>query len=148
METSTIIEMTGYLGSILVVVSMLMSSVIKLRVINMIGSGIFAVYALIIHSYPTAFMNFCLVAINISNLVKLSKKEQSYDLIDTSGSDRLLNYILDYYRSDIEKYFPGFAGKISGCNKGYVVCCNGNPAGVLIGRDEGKGKIDVVLDFL
>ena len=44
------IEMLGYLGSALVVASMLMSSVVKLRVINTIGSGIFAVYALIIHS--------------------------------------------------------------------------------------------------
>ena len=57
MNVSTIIEMVGYLGSVLVVVSMLMSSVIKLRVINTVGSGIFAVYALIIHSYPTALMN-------------------------------------------------------------------------------------------
>lgn len=40
------VEMIGYLGSILVVVSMLMSSVVKLRVINTIGDGIFAAYAL------------------------------------------------------------------------------------------------------
>ena len=36
------VEMIGYLGSILVVVSMLMSSVVRLRIINTIGSGIFA----------------------------------------------------------------------------------------------------------
>ena len=42
------IEMVGYLGSALVVASMLMSSVIKLRVINTVGSGIFAAYALMI----------------------------------------------------------------------------------------------------
>ena len=47
------IELVGYLGSALVVASMLMSSVVKLRVINTLGSGIFAVYALMIHSYPT-----------------------------------------------------------------------------------------------
>ena len=39
------IELIGYLGSALVVASMLMSSVVKLRVINTIGSGIFAAYA-------------------------------------------------------------------------------------------------------
>ena len=88
MDHSTVIEMIGYFSSLLVVVSMLMSSVIKLRVINSIGSGIFAVYALIIHSYPTAMMNICLVAINIYNLVRLSKKEQSYDLIDAESEDR------------------------------------------------------------
>ena len=77
MNVSTIIEMVGYLGSVLVVVSMLMSSVIKWGVVNTVGSGIFAVYALIIHSYPTALMNFCLVTINVYNLIKLSKADQS-----------------------------------------------------------------------
>ena len=71
------IEMIGYLGSILVLVSMLMSSVVKLRVINTIGSGIFAAYALMIHSYPTALMNGALVGINIYNLVKLNQRDQA-----------------------------------------------------------------------
>ena len=35
------IELVGYLGSALVVVSMLMTSVVKLRVVNTIGSAIF-----------------------------------------------------------------------------------------------------------
>lgn len=147
MEISMVIEMVGYLGSILVVVSMLMSSVIKLRVINTIGSGIFAIYALIIHSYPTALMNFCLVAINVYNLVKLSKKEQSYDLVDVKNDDHLLNYILDYYHSDIKKYFPGFAGNSSALDRAYIVCCHGNPAGVLLGKEDREGVMDVALDY-
>ena len=36
MNMSIIIELTGYLGSLLVVVSMLMSSIVKLRIINII----------------------------------------------------------------------------------------------------------------
>lgn len=70
-----LIEMIGYLGSILIVVSLLMTSVAKLRIINMIGSGISMVYAVLIHSYPIAFMNFCLVVINIYNLVRFKKLE-------------------------------------------------------------------------
>ena len=76
MNTSTIIEIAGYVGSTLVVVSMLMSSVVKLRVINTIGSVISATYALIIHSYPLALMNICLIIINVYNLMKLLKTKQ------------------------------------------------------------------------
>ncbi|MCR4607972.1 MAG: YgjV family protein, partial [Oscillospiraceae bacterium] len=65
MNTKIIIEAVGYCGSLLVLVSFLMTSVVKLRVVNTIGSAIFAIYALIIHSYPTAIMNICLVAINL-----------------------------------------------------------------------------------
>ena len=140
------IEMLGYLGSALVVASMLMSSVVKLRVINTIGSGIFAVYALIIHSYPTALMNVCLVGINVCNLVRLSRKDQSYDLVDGAGEEGLLGYLLDYYRADIQTYFPDFSRDRVG-DRAFIVCCNGNPAGLLLGIDGGQGTLQVLLDY-
>lgn len=56
MRAAMIIEMAGYLGSVLVIVSMLMTSVRKLRVVNAVGAGIFTIYALLIQSYPTALM--------------------------------------------------------------------------------------------
>ncbi len=147
MNASMLIEMVGYLGSMLVVVSMLMSSVIKLRVINTIGSGIFCVYALIIHSYPTALMNLFLVAINVYNLVKLSKKEQNYDLVEMKSDDGLLGYILDYYRMDIEKFFPGFSKENPETDRAYMVCLNGDPAGVMLGKEREEGVVDVTLDY-
>ena len=69
--TNIWIELFGYLGSTLVVVSMLMASVVKLRVINTAGSVISATYALIIGSYRLVLMNTCLIVINVYNLYKL-----------------------------------------------------------------------------
>ncbi len=140
------IELIGYLGSALVVVSMLMSSVVKLRVINTIGSGIFAAYALMIHSYPTALMNGFLIGINIYNLLKLTRKDRSYDLVEGAAGEGLLRYLLDYYREDIRLYFPDFSAD-SGANRVYLICCNGNPAGVLLGTDDGQGTLQVLLDY-
>lgn len=140
------VEMIGYLGSILVVVSMLMSSVVKLRVINTIGSGIFAAYALMIHSYPTALMNACLVGINVYNLVRLNQKDRAYDLTEAATGDGLLGYLLDHYREDILTYFPGFTGAGEG-DRAYVVFCGGDPAGVLLGTDDGQGTLNVRLDY-
>ena len=71
METATIYEIIGYVGSALVLVSFLMASVVKLRIVNSVGSLIFAVYALLIKSYPTMVMNICLVLINLYYLWKL-----------------------------------------------------------------------------
>lgn len=140
------VEMIGYLGSILVVVSMLMSSVVKLRVINTIGSGIFAAYALMIHSYPTALMNACLVGINVYNLVRLNQKDRAYDLTEAAPGDGLLGYLLDHYREDILTYFPGFTGAEEG-DRAYVVFCGGDPAGLLLGTDRGQGMLNVRLDY-
>lgn len=140
------IEMIGYLGSILVVVSMLMSSVVKLRVINTIGSGIFAAYALMIHSYPTALMNACLVGINLYNLARLNQKDRAYDLTEAATGDGLLEYLLDHYREDIRTYFPGFAGA-GAEDRAYVVFCGGDPAGLLLGTEVGQGTLKVTLDY-
>ena len=65
MNAAMMIEIYGYIGSVLVVVSMLMSSIIKLRVINILGSVISGSYALIIGSFPLVLMNSCLIIINV-----------------------------------------------------------------------------------
>ena len=90
MDVSIMIELFGYLGSTLVVVSMLMASVVKLRVINMIGSIISGTYALIIGSFPLALMNFCLIVINAYNLIRLLKSDKQYDRnrCEESGANR------------------------------------------------------------
>ena len=74
MNTGFLIEAIGYLGLLIVMVSMLMTSVVKLRMLNMIGSTVFGVYALLIQSYPTALMNFSLAGINIYHLIRIKKE--------------------------------------------------------------------------
>ena len=103
MDRQTIIELVGYIGSFLVLVSFLMTSVFKLRIINTIGSIIFMVYALIIHSYPTAVMNFCLVLINLRFLWKMRHTSHHYDLIKVEEDDRYLQYILKEKQADTHK---------------------------------------------
>lgn len=147
MNVSMLIEIFGYIGSALVVVSMLMSSVVKLRIINTAGSVISGTYALIIGSFPLALMNFCLIVINVYNLFKLLKSEQQYDLIEEKTNDAFLNYFLERYKDDIRTYFPGFQADTAGIDQAYIICCNGTPAGVMLGRQKGEGVIDIVIDY-
>ena len=73
MDTAMLIEIFGYIGSALVVISMLMSSIVKLRVINILGSIISGTYAIICGAFPLVLMNACLIVINVYNLYKLLK---------------------------------------------------------------------------
>lgn len=148
MNTAMLIEMVGYLGSALVLISMIMSSVVRLRIINMIGSAIFATYAMIIHSYPTAFMNGCLVLINLYNLIKLIRKDKHYDLIEEQGDGAFITYLWTYYQQDILKYFPDFdIFRNEQDDKVYVACCDTVPAGFLLGKDRGNGVLEVIADY-
>lgn len=147
MNTATLIELGGYLGSTLVVVSMLMSSVVKLRVINTIGSIISATYALIIHSYPLALMNICLIIINCYNLAKLLKSKQQYDLISVGTQDAFLSYFIDHYSEDIRNFFQETDTALSASDKAYIVCCDGAPAGLLLGKIKEAGVLEISVDY-
>lgn len=141
------IELFGYIGSALVVISMLMTSVVKLRVINTIGSVISGTYAIIITSYPLAIMNICLLVINIYNLVKLFRPNKHFDLISGRTDDAFLLYILKRYKEDIKLHFPEFDRKAIDAESAYIVCCNGEPAGLLLGRKTDDGVMDIALDY-
>ena len=141
------VELVGYIGSILVLISFLMTSVVKLRVINAAGGTIFAVYAMIIQSYPTALMNFCLVLINIYYLVRLRKSDRNYDFIEGKPGESLVQYMLDFYHTDIRKYFPAFKENQPQGDIVYVVCKDAAPAGLFLGKKRGKGELEVLLDY-
>ena len=146
MNTHMIIEAVGYAGSLLVLVSMLMTSVFKLRVINTLGSLIFTVYALIIKSYPTALMNFCLVLINLRFLWKMSRIDKDFDLVKTRKGDAFLRYFVDSRRDDIRACFPGIPLDFSDATDAYIVCCKGLPVGVTVGEEQ-DGVLNLVLDY-
>ncbi len=147
MDTKIIIELIGYSGSILVLISMLMTSVIRLRVINLTGSVIFAVYALMIRSYPTAIMNFCLAGINIYHLRRLLMEQKQYDLIPLDARDGYFSFLLRNSEEDIRYWFPTFsAGNVS-ADLALLVCCDGNPACLFMGKLTKPGEVEVVLDY-
>ena len=146
MSTSSIIEAVGYLGSALVLVSFLMASVVKLRIVNSVGSLIFAVYALIIHSYPTALMNVCLVLINLYYLWKLRNSEPNYRLIALSPDERFVRFFLDSFEKDIAACFPARSRGTEGLNRAYMVCHGTEPAGLLLGKEQ-NGVLDIALDY-
>ena len=125
------VEIIGYVGSALVLVSFLMASVVKLRVVNAIGSGIFAAYALIIHSYPTMIMNICLVLINLYYLWKLRNSDPNYQMVRISPTDLYLSAFLNSHQADIATCFPGRSWDASALDHAYLICHGDETAGVL-----------------
>ncbi len=148
MDTRILIELFGYLGSFLVVISMLMTSVKKLRIVNTIGSSIFTIYALIIRSYPTALMNLCLVIINIIQLIKLSRANTSFNLVKAAAGTGAVRYLLDYYAEDIKIYFPEVAIEdTDSCDTAFIILLESTPAGVMVGNMRDGDTVDMKIDY-
>ncbi len=146
MDAKMIFEIIGYIGSALVLISFLMVSVVKLRIVNSIGSAVCVIYGLLIGAYPTVVMNVCLLAINVYYLIKMSNTEKSYDLVRVSIDESLTKYTLDRYKDDIAKCFPGISMNFEGANRGYIICHEGKPVGITIGKEENRA-IELMLDY-
>lgn len=140
-------EALGYAGSALVLISFLMTSVVKLRIVNMAGSIISCTYALIIGSYPLALMNFALVLINLHFLLKARQtSEKHYTLVETQKSDAVLRHLLMKYTEDILACFPGLSVDPEAVDVAYLILCDDAPAGIVLGKREGE-TLHLLLDY-
>lgn len=70
------LELFGYLGTALVLLSMMMTSVRRLRLLNMAGSVISLIYALSVNALPVAVLNLGLTVINLVQLIRLRREEK------------------------------------------------------------------------
>lgn len=145
MSPEMILELVGYFASMLVLVSLLMTSVMKLRIINGIGSLIFAIYAVLIHSYPTAVMNFCLVGIDLYFLLKLRRTHALFSLLEAGAADPAVEHFTRFYGEDIRNFFPEYT-RTEG-TKAYLVYADAEPVGLMLGTPDGTGGLTVALDY-
>jgi len=53
---------------------------VRLRLINLVGCGIFSTYDFLIQSIPTGVMNLMIAIINIYFLIKLFRKKEQYTI--------------------------------------------------------------------
>lgn len=65
------LEIFGYIGSALVLLSMMMTSLGKLRIVNLSGSVICMIYAIAMGTWPVAALNLGIIIINSVQLWRL-----------------------------------------------------------------------------
>ncbi len=150
MDTYTIYEIIGYLASVLIAVSLMMSAIIKLRIINLIGAALFSMYGILIGALPVAAMNGFIVLINIYYLRKYLSDKEYFRLLRVNGEGEYIRAFIDFYHDEIMKYQPDFNPVLSPDDVCIFVLRNMVPAGLLVTRPAGnqKGTHTVELDFV
>ena len=68
------LEIFGYMGTALVIISMMMKSINKLRMMNMAGGAVSGIYSAIIGAWPIVVMNACIITINLYYLIRAYMK--------------------------------------------------------------------------
>ena len=147
MSTETFIQAMGYFSTVLILISFLMTSVVKLRLFNLIGSIIFVIFAFLTKSYPTAIMNIGLCLINIYFLIRLARSRSLTLHLPIALDSAYLREFLKLYRDDIRVYFPDFDPADGKNDTAYFVYYDMNPVGLILGRRTEGGILDVSLDY-
>lgn len=74
MDYFSFTEIIGYLASLTVLCSFLMSKMVQLRIVNIVGCSLFIVYGMLLsYSIPIIVTNVAIVIINIYYLNKMRK---------------------------------------------------------------------------
>lgn len=144
-----LIEIIGYTASVLIAVSLMMSSIVKLRIINFFGASVFSTYGFIIGAYPVGVLNGFIVIVDLYYLLEifLKKKEEYFHVLEVKNNSDYLRYFLNYYENDIKKFIPSFT--FLPCESCHVmfVLRNTVPAGLVISEYTDDDSIHVRLDY-
>ncbi len=142
-----IFESIGYLASVFLALSLMVNNDLKFRWINGSGSLSFAVYGILIQSYPIIFTNLLLFGINLYYLIKIYRSNEDFELIEFKGDERLVYKFLEFYQADIKKYFPNYVHNYEESNFNFVILRNLVIANIFVGKLDESGNVDVKLNY-
>ncbi|MCL2064946.1 MAG: hypothetical protein FWG98_11335 [Candidatus Cloacimonetes bacterium] len=108
MENNLVVVIVGYLASAIVAYSMMLRSIIQLRLINMVGAIFVVLYCLFIRAYPLLFLNAFMALVNMYYLLLYYNRRGHFRILRVDNNATYLNEFLLYYYNDIVRYFPKF----------------------------------------
>jgi N-acetylglutamate synthase-like GNAT family acetyltransferase len=139
------VEWTGYIASVVVLISLLMASVVKLRWINMAGAFLFALYGAMIGSVPVALVNFFIALIDIYYLIQFYKTKETFKTVEADMDSELFRYFVEVNRGDIEKQIA--IEKLSNYSIARYILRDNNIAGVMV-AERSDSTLDIKLDYV
>jgi len=143
-----LIEIIGYVGSVLVAVSLMMKNIYYLRRINLIGAATFATYGLLVGAIPVFVLNSFISLVDIYYILEAKRKKEYFTLLPIEQSNGpLLKKFLDFYKNDISKFFPDFVSSKIEEDKSFFILRNLIPVGLFAYKEISEKEIKIELDY-
>lgn len=149
MDQATLYELIGYLASGLIVVSLLMTSILRLRIIGLFGAVTFTAYGVLIGAYPIAVANGTIVLIHVfhlSRMLRARATEEYFEVLEVPPTSPVLHRFVEFHLSDMRRFQPDFEG-VRGDELALLILRDAIPAGVVLAEIDADGA-EVVLDYV
>lgn len=138
----------GYLASVVVAVSLMMKSIVKLRWYNLFGAGLFSAYGFWIGALPVGVLNLFIALCDVYYLYQMKLQKEYFQVLQGESTDSFLSAFIKFYQAEIKKIFPDFEFS-SGANiKVYYILRNLVPAGILLVKEIDSETLSIELDFV
>ncbi|GAB4450000.1 MAG: hypothetical protein Fur0028_05320 [Bacteroidales bacterium] len=138
----------GYFASVVIAISMTMSSIVKFRVINLIGALSFSTYGFLIDALPVGILNAFIASVDIYYLYSIYARKDVFETLEVRNDNRYLIRFLEFYNDDIQKYFPGFTYKPEMNTYSFLILRNMSVAGVFLAHAAEEHVLCVGLDYV
>ncbi len=144
----TTVDLLGYVASVLIIISLLMKSIFRLRIIGLAGGMLFFVYGLLLQSVPVAGLNFVNMCINLYFIRQMLMAKSYFKLLEVDRNSSYLTSFLEFYQSDIAKFFSHFVYRPDRADMVYLILRNLQPVGLFVMERDASGRALVKLDYV
>ncbi|MDX2344815.1 MAG: hypothetical protein QNL12_14340 [Acidimicrobiia bacterium] len=146
----TLVEVIGYAGSALVILSLMQKSILRLRTIGLVASSTFLIYSVAIEAYPIALVNVVAAGIHFYYLrLLVRKKNEVFTILRMRPDSRFLDRFLDFYKDEIaNRIQPEFKYEPAPNTLAVFLLRDMVPAGLVVAQVHRDSSFEVLLDFV
>ncbi len=137
----------GYLASVCLIISLIVTTDIKFRSYNLLGCLFFVAYALLLSAWPVLIPNAILLCINIYYLYQINSRQEKFDIIEFGAGNPLAQKFLDYYKEDIATYYPRFNPSQINGSLNFIILRDLTVANIFSAELQQNGEATVYLNY-
>ena len=141
-------ELIGYAASLMIAISMMMKSVLKLRIINTVGSLLFTIYGVVIGAWPVALMNAFIVGINLTYLWKMARTRSAFAIVTVRPDGEYLRHFFAVHHNEIAQRFPDAPTTLDASMRAWLILRDALPVGLVLGQVDAPGTLRLHVDYV
>jgi hypothetical protein len=143
-----VLEAIGWLGSALLVFSVLQSKFMRFRVLNLVASAVLVAYNGLLGVWPMAAVNAALVVIDLWFIFKLRREKESARAFSYAPAENgLLDWFVSRYGADVAGFFPAAPERLATAQAA-VVFHEDRAIGLVAWRPLDGGEAELVCDYV
>lgn len=141
-------DILGYIGTVIILISLTMPNMLRLRTLNMIGGITISIYGFSIGSIPVGVLNSLTASVHLFYIARLLRQREQFDYVPIeSVTNKLFSLFMDKYGDEIHKIFP-FLDDVDFSKLTITMLLRDlHPAGILAYMREGEKAI-IHIDYV